>query len=80
MDLKRNEHLFEAQFILVANKIDDDERREVSKQRGLDYAQSQNIELYEVSAKNGLGVHELFDKIARDLILKHKKHMQRYQQ
>eukprot|EP00347_Sterkiella_histriomuscorum_P007040 403350479 len=43
-------------------------------------AQLGKVEFYEVSAKNGMGVHELFDKIAIDLFLKYQKHAQRYQQ
>ena len=68
MELKRNEFLFDAQLILVGNKMDAEDSRMVSTQEGKDYANSQELGFAEVSARDGRGVHELFDSIAKTMI------------
>lgn len=50
--------------MIVGNKIDLDEQRTVSKQRGLDYAESKKIAFYEVSAKDGTNINLIFTRIA----------------
>ena len=51
-------------LILVGNKNDLDNKREVSKEKGLNYAKNIDALFFEVSALNGNGIKELFDKIA----------------
>jgi trehalose/maltose hydrolase-like predicted phosphorylase len=50
--------------MIVGNKIDMDDKRTVSKQRGLDYAEGRKIAFYEVSAKDGTNVTLIFTRIA----------------
>ena len=50
--------------MIVGNKIDMEEDRAVSKQRGLDYAESKKIAFYEVSAKDGTNINLIFTRIA----------------
>jgi GTPase SAR1 family protein len=54
MELKRNEELTDASFVLVGNKIDiKDEFRNVSYNEGKEYADSMGIMFKEVSALSG---------------------------
>lgn len=53
--------------VLVGNKVDLDDDRGVSKERARQYAENNDIELdmvFEVSAKEGTGVEEMFNAIA----------------
>ncbi len=50
--------------MIVGNKIDMEDQRTVSKQRGLDYAESKKIAFYEVSAKDGTNIDLIFTRIA----------------
>jgi Ras-related protein Rab-6A len=50
--------------MIVGNKIDLEEKRVVSKQRGLEYAESKKIAFYEVSAKDGTNINLIFTRIA----------------
>jgi GTPase SAR1 family protein len=50
--------------MIVGNKIDLEEKRTVSKQRGLEYAESKKIAFYEVSAKDGTNIDLIFTRIA----------------
>ena len=53
--------------VLVGNKSDLDDTRAVSASRAQQYAENNDIDLdmiFEVSAKDGTGVNEMFDKIA----------------
>lgn len=50
--------------MIVGNKIDMEDARTVSKQRGLDYAESKKIAFYEVSAKDGTNINLVFTRIA----------------
>lgn len=80
IEAKRNEYLTEAYFILVANKIDRYDNREVTESEGKEYANSQNLDFAEVSAKTNIGVHELFDGLARTMMTRHLKHIKRTQE
>lgn len=50
--------------MIVGNKTDLEEKRVVSKQRGLEYAESKKIAFYEVSAKDGTNINLIFTRIA----------------
>lgn len=54
--------------MIVGNKIDLEEKRVVSKQRGLEYAESKKIAFYEVSAKDGTNINLIFTRIAEGSI------------
>lgn len=49
--------------VLVANKSDLDEQRHVVTTRGQSFAEQKNIPFYEVSALDGSGVVECFDRL-----------------
>lgn len=51
--------------MIVGNKIDMEEQRTVSKQRGLDFAESRKIAFYQVSAKDGTNINLIFTRIAQ---------------
>ena len=53
-------------FILVWNKYDLSEQRQVSYNEGKDLANKYNIKFIETSAKNGTNVNELFQFIANE--------------
>jgi len=57
--------------MIVGNKIDMEDARAVSKQRGLDYAESKKIAFYEVSAKDGTNINLIFTRIAEGSISHH---------
>ena len=54
--------------MIVANKIDLEEERQVSKQRGLDYAESKHLAFYEVSVKSGVNIELIFTRLAEGMI------------
>ena len=55
--------------MVVGNKIDMQEQRSVSKQRGLDFAQSRKIAFYQVSAKDGTNINLIFTRIAQGRVI-----------
>jgi len=55
---------------IVANKIDDEENRQVTREEGLALAREQNVpenRFIETSAKSGVNVKVLFKNLASDL-------------
>ena len=64
--LEENVNLKEKVLILVGNKCDK-EKREVSKEDGIEYAKSFNIKYFETSAKTRDGIDEVFHQIYQDL-------------
>lgn len=51
-------------FIIVGNKCDlDDKQRKVKFEEGENFAKQYGSEFYEVSAKSGINVNDVFDKI-----------------
>ena len=56
-DLKREDAI----FVLVGNKIDLNDKRQVSTQEGQNYANEKEFIFFEVSARTGQGIHELFN-------------------
>jgi len=55
-------------IVIIANKCDREEDREVSASEIQDWCDSQNVPLVETSAKSGQNVDEAFEKIARIVI------------
>jgi GTPase SAR1 family protein len=53
---------------LVGNKLDLDGRRQVSYEMARQYAKEESLIFFEVSAKTGQNVIELFTEIAKKLI------------
>ena len=58
----------EIQMIIVGNKIDLEEKREVSKKEGLKIGKYFEIDFFEASAKNSEGVRNFMVKIIRDIL------------
>ena len=58
----------EIQMIIVGNKIDLEEKREVSKEEGLKIGKYFEIDFFEASAKNSEGVRNFMVKIIRDIL------------
>jgi len=55
-------------IILVGNKIDKEDRREVSREEGLRFAKQHNMMFVEASAKTNDGMHDIFEKLVRKII------------
>ena len=62
-ELKENNRIDELFLYLVGNKIDMEDKRVISFQEGEKYAKNNNINFFEVSAKSGKGVTELFNNV-----------------
>ena len=58
----------EIQMIIVGNKIDLEEMREVTKEDGIKIEKYYEIDFYEASAKNAEGVNNFMIKIIRDIL------------
>ena len=59
--------------IVVGNKSDLENKREVSKNEGENFSKEYNISFYETSAKDGINVDEVFKELARDIVKDIKK-------
>ena len=61
-------------IILAGNKADiDDDKRQVSREEAEDYAKSKNLLYFETSAKSGLNIKEVFNKLYEDIFNLNKK-------
>ena len=58
----------EIQMIIVGNKIDLEEKREVSKEEGMKIVKYFEIDFFEASAKNAEGVRNFMIKIIEDIL------------
>jgi GTPase SAR1 family protein len=54
-------------FVLVGNKSDMDDNRQVSHEMGVKTAKDINVKFLETSAKTGKNVHEAFHEIVREI-------------
>mmetsp|Transcript_17101 Transcript_17101/g.19065 ORF Transcript_17101/g.19065 Transcript_17101/m.19065 type:complete len:194 (+) Transcript_17101:30-611(+) len=74
LKLKKDKRYYVA---IVGNKIDLKDKREVSKEEGCELANYWGVSYFEVSAKEGTGVFEMFDKMvskAEDICIKEGRH------
>ena len=67
MEFVKENAIGEPKFILVGNKCDLSEQRQVSFNEGQELANKYNIKFIETSAKNGTNVNELFQFIANEI-------------
>ena len=56
------------QMILVGNKCDIIEERQIKTDDGKAYAKNKNIKFFEVSAKKGTNVNEVFECLVKDIL------------
>ena len=60
----------DVKIYLIGNKNDNEQKREVSKERALEFARENNIhKVFETSALNGDNVEEVFSLAAREIFL-----------
>ena len=64
-ELKQNNEIEQLYIILVGNKIDLEEKRVVTREEAEKYAQDNNINFIEVSAKTGEGILDLFNEVTK---------------
>ena len=57
------------QKILLANKSDMIEQKEINKEEGEKIAAQYNMKFFETSAKTGMNIKEAFETIASQIIL-----------
>ncbi len=70
-DLKENADNINDLFIcLIGNKIDKEDKREVSIEEANKFAQENNMPYFEVSAKTGEGIKNLFDEVIKGAMIK----------
>ena len=69
-DLKENADNIDNLFIyLIGNKIDLEDKRQVSFEEAKEYASKKNMPYIEVSAKTGQNIKKLFDEMIKGSIL-----------
>jgi len=60
----------DVKIYLIGNKADDEKKREVSKERALEFAREYNIhKVFETSAMSGNNVEEVFSCAAREIFM-----------
>jgi small GTP-binding protein len=64
-ELKQNNKIEQLYIILVGNKIDLEEKRVVTREEAEKYAEDNNINYIEVSAKTGEGILDLFNEVTK---------------
>nr|XP_051694135.1 ras-related protein Rab-17 [Oryctolagus cuniculus] len=67
-DLEQEVHLGEVVVMLVGNKTDLSQQREVAFQEGKEFAESRRLLFLEASAKLNYQVSEIFSTVARELL------------
>jgi small GTP-binding protein len=64
-ELKQNNEIEQLYIISVGNKIDLEEKRVVAREEAEKYAEDNNINYLEVSAKTGEGILDLFNEVTK---------------
>ena len=59
--------------VVAGNKCDLEEKRQVNKNEGENFAKTYNINFYETSAKDGINVDEVFQTLANEIMKDIKK-------
>ena len=59
--------------MVIGNKCDLEEKREVSKEEGDNFSKEQNIKFYETSAKEGINVNTIFQELSNEIVKDIKK-------
>ena len=72
-----NDYLYNYKGIICSNKCDLEEKRQITKEEIVSFGLSQNIEAFEVSAKTGKNIDEVFQKLI-ELIIRKKQKIQRF--
>jgi small GTP-binding protein len=67
-EIKENNKIDSMYIVIVANKIDLINKRVVTREEAEKYAEKNNISYFEVSAKTGEGVAEMFNNITKGTI------------
>ena len=60
-------------IIIVGNKIDDEENREVTTEEGEELARSFDLNFFECSAKTGENINETFNELVKKMVEIHEK-------
>ena len=71
-NIEENVNRNEKVFILVGNKIDNNQRK-VSNEEAVNFAHERNMRYFETSAKTGFGVNEAFNQIFQNIYELNKK-------
>ena len=62
-----------APIALVGNKVDCEDRREVTKEEGKKLAEEYNLHFFECSAKEGTNINEVFDVLVKEIMKNYKE-------
>ena len=65
-ELKEHNKLEELHVVLVGNKIDNEDQRAIQYEEANNYAKTNNIKYYEVSAKTNKGLNTLFNETIKE--------------
>ena len=60
-------------YIIVGNKKDLEEKREVKTEEGANFAKENNVQFYETSAKDGTNVNEVLELLAKEIVADSEK-------
>jgi GTPase KRas len=66
--IKRVKDCDQVPMVIVGNKVDLEEQREVAKQELLELAKSLDVPCFETSAKTRENIEEAFFQLARDIV------------
>ena len=75
-DVEENLSLNDLEMVVAGNKSDLEEERDISKEIVENFLQKYNLKNFEVSAKKGEGINEIFDFLVKKLLSKIKKDTQ----